>query len=69
MSLFLKKIGELADGYWQIIKRAVSRGVKISVGSDAHRLGDVGRLEWCNSVALMAGLKEESLFLPTKRVR
>ncbi len=64
--LVAKKIGVLADSYWQIIKRATRSGVKISIGSDAHRLEDVGRLEWCNSVASVAGLTEESLFLPTK---
>jgi histidinol-phosphatase (PHP family) len=65
--LLAKKIGKLADSYWHIIKRAINKGVKISIGSDAHRLEDVGRLDWCNSVALMAGLKEESIFLPSKK--
>ncbi|MEM2886349.1 MAG: PHP domain-containing protein [Thermoproteota archaeon] len=67
--LVANKVGALADGYWRVIERAARSGVKISVGSDAHRLEDVGRLDWCRSVASMAGLTEESLFLPAKAKR
>jgi putative hydrolase len=39
----------------------LKKGVKLSVGSDAHRLAEVGRIDWALSTLKRVGAKREDL--------
>ena len=43
------------------VKLCLKKGVKLSVGSDAHRLAEVGRIDWALSTLKRVGAKREDL--------
>jgi putative hydrolase len=58
-------------GYPQadFISLCVSEGVKLSVGSDAHSVEEVGRIEWALEELNKAGVGQEDLILHAEFVR
>ncbi|HBK69207.1 MAG TPA: hypothetical protein DDZ91_11240 [Firmicutes bacterium] len=46
----------------QYIKMAVEAGVTVSIGSDAHQLIDIGRIDWCLEVLEFYGVGKAQLF-------
>lgn len=48
------------------LQKAIRAGVLVSLGSDAHRLSDVGRIDWGKNMLMEIGLGDGQLFL--KRV-
>jgi len=47
----------------EFIKLCLKKGVKFSIGSDAHRLAEVGRIDWALSTLKRVGAKREDLVL------
>ncbi|RLF16163.1 MAG: hypothetical protein DRJ97_01695 [Thermoprotei archaeon] len=47
-----------------VVKRCLKEGVKLSMGSDAHRVEDVGNLSYPLSLFKRLGVKLEDLFIP-----
>jgi len=45
------------------LKLCLKKGVKLSIGSDAHRRSEVGRIEWALSMLDRIGAKREDLYL------
>ncbi len=45
------------------LKLCLKKGVKLSIGSDAHRLNEVGRIDWALSALSRVGAKREDLIL------
>ena len=48
---------EQLDTYHNLPALAGELGVKFSVGSDSHELGQIGQFEWANGIARRAGLR------------
>lgn len=44
-----------------LIKLCLKKGVKLSIGSDAHRISEVGKIDWALSTLKRAGAKREDL--------
>ena len=57
-------VDELTARYTEIVVLFAERGVRFSMGSDAHRTGGVGNLAWSLRVAQDAGLVQEMMFVP-----
>lgn len=47
----------------ELLKLCLREGVKLSVGTDAHRAGEVGRVDWPLGMLKRAGAKREDLVL------
>ncbi|TDA33477.1 MAG: hypothetical protein DSO03_00040 [Hadesarchaea archaeon] len=47
----------------EFLQECLRRGVKLSIGTDAHHLGEVGAVEWQLSVLRKLGVKREDLIL------
>lgn len=59
------------SGAWMVpdewvVRRCLKEGVKLSMGSDAHRAEDVGNLGYPMSVFKRLGVSEEDLFIPRR---
>jgi len=50
----------------RIVRRAISRGVRISLGSDGHTLGQVGDIKRPLAMARALGVRDEDLYDPTR---
>lgn len=48
----------------RLVRRAVDRGVRLSLGSDGHTLEQVAALEWPLALARSLGVPDESLYDP-----
>jgi len=49
----------------RIVRRAVDRGLRISLGSDGHTAEQVANLEWPLALARRLGVKDEDLYDPS----
>ncbi|MEM2265675.1 MAG: hypothetical protein QW687_02425, partial [Candidatus Hadarchaeales archaeon] len=47
----------------EFLQECLRKGVKLSIGTDAHHLGEVGAVEWQLSVLRKLGVKREDLIL------
>ena len=52
----------------RLVRRAVDRGVRISLGSDGHAEEQVGDLTWPLALARHCGVRDEDLFDPYTRL-
>ena len=52
----------------RLVRRAVDRGVKISLGSDGHSEDQVGDITFSRSLARYCGVRDEDLFDPYARM-
>ncbi len=48
---------EQRDSYYNLPALAVELGVKLSIGSDSHKLEQVGDFDWISNIAQQAGVK------------
>ncbi len=48
----------------RIVRRAVDRGVRVSLGSDGHRAEQVGDIEFCLALARSLGVNDADLYDP-----
>lgn len=46
------------------VKKCLARGVKISLGSDAHEAAQLGRMDYCREMVASAGVQPGQIFLP-----
>ena len=51
------------------LQKAVRAGISVSVGSDAHRLSDIGRIDWGLNILTEIGLPAGRLFLGRNRTK
>jgi len=56
---FHKLNEEQRETYHYLIKLAIDIGLKISIGSDAHSLENIGKKKWCNEIAQKINLNME----------
>lgn len=52
----------------RLVRRAVSRGLRISIGSDGHAPEQVGDIEFSLDLAHQCGVRDEDLFDPYERL-
>lgn len=45
------------------LEKAIRAGVPVSMGSDAHRISDIGRVDWCRNILMDIGVDRYQLFL------
>jgi len=57
-------VAELSDRYAGIVALFAQEGVRFSLGSDAHRTGAIGNLQWCYRIATQAQLCDAMMFVP-----
>lgn len=60
---------EISSRYWpheRLVRRAIDRGVRISLGSDGHTLAQVADLSRPIALARKLGVADESLYDPTR---
>lgn len=58
------RIDDLTAAYTDIVIRFKEAGVRVSVSSDAHRVGAVGNLVWCATAIQRAGLTTSQMIDP-----
>ena len=54
----------LRKSYPDVIRLALEMGLKISLGSDAHRLDDIGRRDYIAGIIDTLGLLETDIYVP-----
>lgn len=57
----------LRKSYPDVIRLALEMGLKISLGSDAHRLDDIGRRDYIAGIIDTLGLLETDIYVPKER--
>ena len=50
----------------QVVKKCLKEGVKLSMGSDAHRASDVGNIKYPLTLLSRLGAGLDDLYLPRK---
>jgi histidinol phosphatase-like PHP family hydrolase len=58
------------SGAWRVpeepfVRRCISRGVELSIGSDAHNINMVGETGYAVDLLKRAGAQAQDIFLPT----
>ena len=55
-----------AESYKDLVRLAKEKGVKFSIGSDAHSIAPIGVFNWVLELIEYAGITEQDLFMPKK---
>jgi len=58
---------QLRPGYAKFFSTCLKKGARISIGSDAHSLKDVGNTHWSYSILESINAESKDLFIPTSR--
>jgi histidinol phosphatase-like PHP family hydrolase len=55
--------------YLKLVEVFVRKGVKFSLGSDAHSIGGVGNLHWSQKMLKAANISSQQIFDPMELAR